>query len=334
MVTMRDVASRAGVSKATVSHVLNGTRFVEPGTAARVRQAISDMGYRPNLLARSLRRQETRTLGLLIPNIANPFWADLAHAVERTGYAEGYSVILGNSNWSATQEHELVQKLLAQQIDGIILSSLYLDPATIDEILAAVPVVLMDDPIMVQRRASAVLIDNYRGGILAGEYLAQLGHRRIGCVDAPLDAGRARDRAAGLRAALAGAGIDLPNSAIFSGDFEHGSGEVGVQILLERHPDLTAIFAANDHMAIGVIKGLRRAGRRIPDDVSVIGFDNISFGTIMSPELTTIAQPITEIGRKVIQLLIRHIQQPGIPPDVVVLEPTLIVRESSRAIGS
>jgi LacI family transcriptional regulator len=330
---MREVAGRAGVSKATVSHVINGTRFVEPQTEARVRQAIHELGYRPNLLARSLRRQETRMFGLLAPNIANPFWADLAHAVERAGYAEGYSVILGNSNWSAAQECDLVQKMLAQQIDGIILASINLELAILDEIVAtSVPVVLMNNLLLAQRQVSAVLVDNYRGGVLAGAYLVSLGHQRIGCVAAPPDSGLAVERVAGLRSALADAGIDLPDSAIFTGDFEHGSGEAAVQTLLEHHPDLTAIFAANDHMALGVIKGLRRVGRRIPDDISVIGFDNISFCTIVSPELTTIAQPIIEVGQRVIQLLIMHIHEPTAPPEVVVLQPTLIIRESCRAM--
>src|SRR6266511_1652596 len=136
-VTMRDVADRAGVSKTTVSHVLNGTRFVEPETEDRVRLAIHERGYRPNLLARSLRRQETRTLGLMVPSVANPYWAELAQVVERAGYAAGYGVLLGNSNWSVDQEREYVQLLLAKQIDGIVLAAATTQLAVLDEILAA-----------------------------------------------------------------------------------------------------------------------------------------------------------------------------------------------------
>src|SRR5579859_357017 len=144
-VTMRDVAHHAGVSKTTVSHVLNGTRFVEPQTETRVRQAIRELGYRPNLLARSLRRQETRMIGLVVPSIANPYWAELAQVMERAGHAAGYGVLLGTSNWSVDLEREYLQLLLAKQIDGIILASATPQFTMLEEILAAaVPIVMLN----------------------------------------------------------------------------------------------------------------------------------------------------------------------------------------------
>jgi LacI family transcriptional regulator, galactose operon repressor len=331
--TMRDVADRAGVSKSTVSHVLNGTRFVEPETEGRVREAIRELGYRPNLLARSFRRRETRTIGLMTPNIANPYWAELASVVERTGYAEGYAVLLGNSNWSVDQACAYIQLLLAKQIDGIVLSSPIPPITVIDEILAAdVPLVLVDH-IVEGRSVSVVQVDNHRGGYLAGEYLLRLGHQRVGCIGPPAGSGEACWRVTGFRQAFADTGIALHDGMYVDGDFEYQSGELGVQILLERQPDLTAVFAANDHMALGVIKGLHRARRRVPKDVSVIGFDNISYTTAIIPELTTIAQPIAEIGQTIIRLLLRQIHDPASAPEVVVLEPTLIERESCRTVA-
>ena len=333
-VTMRDVADRAGVSKTTVSHVLNGTRFVESETEDRVRLAMRELGYRPNLLARSLRRQETRTIGLMIPSVAGPYWAELAQVVERAGYAAGYGVLLGNSSWSVDQEREYVQLLLAKQIDGIVLAAATAEATALDEVLAAhVPIVVLNAPLQ-GYSVSAVLVDNYRGGYLAGEYLARLGHRHVGCITPPADYGEACQRVIGFRQAFADAGICLPENVFVEGDFEYRGGEVGIQTLLERQPGLTAVFAANDHMALGVVKGLARTQRRVPGDVSVIGFDNISYTTAITPELTTIAQPIAEIGSAIIQLLLRQIHDPASTPEVMVLQPTLIERESCRAMTS
>jgi len=291
-----------------------------------------ELRYRPNLLARSLRRHETRMLGLMTPNIADPYWAQLARVVEHAGYAAGFGVLLCNSNWSVDHEHENVQLLLAKQIDGIILASVTPRPEALDEILAAaVPIVVMSS-LPEGQQVSAVQVDNYRGGYLAGEYFVRLGHRRVGCITPPADAGNACLRSAGFRQAFADAGIDLPDTAFIAGDFEYQSGDMGIQALLECHPDRTAVFAANDHMALGTIKGLRRLRRSVPDDVSVIGFDNISYTTAITPELTTIAQPIAEIGQTVIQLLLRQIHDPASAPQVVMLQPTLIERESCRTV--
>jgi LacI family transcriptional regulator len=331
---MRHVADRAGVSKTTVSHVLNGTRFVEPDTADRVRRAIRELGYHPNLLARSLRRQETHTIALMTPNIANPYWAELASVVERLGHAEGYAVLLGNSNWSAEREREYVQLLLAKQIDGIVLAAAKAPIAVLDEVLAAgIPIVVLT-PLPQGQPVSTVLVDNYRGGYLAGEHLVRLGHRDVGCIMPPADSGEACRRVAGFRQAFADAGIDLADSAFFEGDFGYRSGEIGIRVLLERHPCLTAVFAANDDMALGAVKGLVRAWRRVPDDVSVIGFDNISYATAITPELTTIAQPVARMGETIIQLLLKQIHDSACAPDVVVLEPALIERESCCGVVS
>jgi LacI family transcriptional regulator, galactose operon repressor len=332
--TMRDVAKRAEVSPSTVSHVLNGTRFVEPETALRVRLAIRELGYRPNLLARGLRRCKTHTIGLIAPNVTNPYWAELAHVVERAGYDKGYGVFLCNSNWSVDQEHEYVQMLLAKQIDGIVLASTAALPDVVDELqVANVPVVVIDS-IPLSRHVNVVLVDNYRGGYLAGAYLLRIGHRQVGCITPPPGVGTTIDRVHGFRQAFAEADIELCDTAFIAGNFEYQSGERGVQLLLSHHPNVTAVYAANDEMAFGVIKGLHRAGRRVPNDVSVIGFDNISYTTLVAPELTTIAQPVSEIGQRVIDLLLKQINNPASAPEVVVLEPTLIERESCRAIRS
>lgn len=332
-VTMRDVAERAGVSKATVSHVLNGTRFVEPETRARVEQVIAALDYRPNLLARSLRRHETLTIGLITPNIANPFWAELASEVEQAGRAAGYTVLLGNNNWSAEQERAYVQTLLARQIDGIVLAPVNTDLNAVGDLRAAGTAAVLVGQQLQHEGISAVMVDDARGGYLAGEYLLSLGHRRVGCITSPPGLDSAGQRAAGLRQAFADAGLALPDSAFVAGDFEYASGEVAVRILLERDGGLTAIFAINDQMAIGALKGLRRLGRQVPEDISVLGFDNISYAALHEPGLTTVSQPLAELGRQLVELLLRQIHEPGSPPEVRKLAPTLVIRESCRALN-
>lgn len=333
MATMRDVANQAGVSKATVSHVLNGTRFVEPQTRERVERAIAELNYRPNLLARSLRRHETLTIGLITPNIANPFWAEFASEVERAGRAAGYTVLLCNTNWSVEQERAYVQTLLARQIDGIVLVPSTTSVNAVGDLQAAGVATVVVGQQLQHEGLSAVMVDDFGGGYLAGEYLLALGHRRVGCITPPAGIDSAGQRVAGFQQVFADAGVVLPDSAFVGGDFEYASGESAARWLLERDARLTALFAVNDQMAIGALGGLRRLGRYVPDDISVLGFDNISYAALHEPGLTTVGQPLAELGRQVVELLLRQINKPGSPPEVRRLAPTLIVRESCRALS-
>jgi len=329
--TMDDVAARARVSKSTVSHVLNGTRFVEPQTEARVRQAIQELGYRPNLLARSLRRRETSMIGLMVPHIASPFWAELVYKVERAVSAGGYYLLLGNSNWFTDQERTWVRMMLAKQLEGIVLALAHVNDADLSEVIAAeVPVVLINE-IAGDLPVSTVVVDGYRGGYLAGQYLARLGHRRASCITSP-SGSTACVRAAGFRQAFADAGVLLPDAAFVTGDFEYASGVTGIEELLQRDSALTAVFTANDSMAMGVLKQLYRMQRRVPEDISVVGYDNISATVTITPEMTTVVQPIAEVGAAVMRLLIDQITHRCIDPQTVVLQPTLVERESCRAI--
>jgi LacI family transcriptional regulator len=332
MATIREVATQAGVSVATVSHVMNRTRYVDPETEKRVRAAIKTLGYRPNLLARSLRRRETRTVGLIVPDNSNPYFAEVARAIENSVFAEGYSVILCNTDWSEDKQATYVDVLLAKQVDGLILmaSSDRLDPLA--QILGArVPVVIVgrdshDLP------AHQVLVDNEQGGYLAGAYLTRLGHRRIGCVAGPGDETPSWGRIVGFRRALEEAGAPLVPQAIVPGDFRPGGGEAAARELLERDLGLTAIFAANDLMAFGAINALRRADLQVPRDVSVVGFDNIGLSAVMMPALTTVAQPVADVGEASVRLLLQQIGGESGEPARVLLPTTLIERESARPV--
>lgn len=335
MATMRDVAARANVSVATVSHVINGTRFVDPQTVDRVRMAIDALGYRPNSLARGLRRNETSTIGMLLPDNSNPFFGEIARAIEDVGFAEGYNVILCNSDGSGAKEAAYVDTLLSKQIDGIILISSGNSFAPLHSILnAGVPCVVIDRQLG-DLAVDQVLIDNERGGYLAGQHLVQLGHRRIGYIAGPGQLSLSAHRLTGFRRALSEAGLSLPDEAVVPGDFLYKGGADGMSELLRRDLGLTAVFAANDRMAVGAISVLHRAGKDIPREMSIIGYDNIPLASATWPALTTIAQPMTEMGQVGISLLLERVKrrEENLPPRRVMLSVRLIERESCRLLA-
>lgn len=334
MPTIREVAQHAQVSSATVSHVINRTRFVDPDTQARVKQSIKTLGYRPNLLARSLRRRETRTIGLLVPDNANPFFAEFARVVEDAGFAEGYSVILCNSDRSETKEQAYLDLLLAKQIDGIIVISATERTDMLEHVLElGVPMVVVDGN-TAQLPVSQVQVANEQGGYLAGRYLARLGHRRVGCIGGPSGASPSWMRVVGLQRALREAGAELGPRAIIEGDFRYTGGQTGMRTLLDRGLGLTAVFAANDLMAIGAMLTLRRAGLAIPGDISIIGFDNIMQASTMIPALTTVEQPVNELGRAAVDMLFDQMLKRASRAAHVEVATRLVERESCRVLAT
>lgn len=336
MATIRDVAAQAGVSVSTVSHVLNGTRFVESDTEARVRAAIADLHYRPNSIARSLRRRSTGTIGLLVPDNSNPFFAEVARIIEDIGFDQGYSVILCNSNGLPTREAAYIDVLLSKQVDGLLTISASSHTEFLKSVLGArVPVVVVDRATD-EWPVDQVLVDNEAGGYQVGQYLVAQGHRRVGCISGPRTATPSARRLDGFHRALSDAGVLLPDSAVVGGDFQYGGGAAAMLELLQQHPDLTAIFATNDQMALGAINTLQRAGKRVPADISVVGFDNIPQSAAFFPALTTIAQPVEALARESVRLLIERVNGSAAPPMKVVLQTRLIERESCAAppVGS
>jgi LacI family transcriptional regulator len=326
MTTIRDVAARARVSVSTVSHVINSTRFVDPVTEDRVREAIEALGYRPNSLARSLWRRGTSTIGLLLPENF-PFFADVAQAIEDAGFQQGYSVILCNADGSEAKEKAYIEVLLSKQVDGL----LYISSGSPGEPLlavleAGVPVVVLDREVE-GIAVDHVLVDNEQGGYLAGQYLIELGHRRIGCIAGPSNVALSVGRLAGFRRALAEVGVELPPDAVVHCEFQYESGVEAMQELVQRHLNLTAVFAANDQIASGAINALYRAHYRVPDDVSVIGFDNTKLAE-------TMLQPTAQMGHLSVSLLLEQIRKQEREPSRILLPTTLIERESCRAILS
>ena len=329
--TIRDVAQRAGVSVTTVSHVVNNTRPVEPNTQARVRVAIEALGYRPNLLARGLRSRKTNTIGLLVPDNSNPFFAEVARAIEDAGFEQGYSVILCNSDMKEAKQDAYLSVLLAKQVDGLILISSGDSPDPVKRIMqAGVPVVVVDRELG-DLPVDQVLVDNEQGGYLAGSHLVGLGHTRIGYIAGPSDIRPSKGRVEGLRRALREAELELDPRAIARSDGRYTGGEEAMRELLARRRDLTAIFAYNDLMAIGAVAVLRQAGLRVPEDISVIGFDDIPQAATTVPAITTVAQPTSELGNVSARLLLNRLTSVADwEPSRVLLPTTLVVRESCQ----
>ncbi|MBA2679788.1 MAG: LacI family DNA-binding transcriptional regulator [Ktedonobacteraceae bacterium] len=333
MITIRDVASRAEVSIATVSRVVNGNRPVHPAIRERVLKAVEELNYRPNYLARGLRQRSTSMIGLITPDNSNPFYAEMARAVEDAGFAVGYSVILCNTDLSTEKQQAYLDVLLSHKVDGVILINIEdAVPQGTEHLLAEhIPIIYTNADTHLPD-VDQVIVDNHQGGYLAGKYLTGLNHRRIGCVT--LDSPRFYDnqRVAGFRQALAEAGIEMTKDLFTLGNGRYDSGYKAAQELIQRHPDLTAIFVFNDLMALGVMNALRVQGIQVPGDVSIIGFDDIFYASTIEPGLTTIAQPITAIGQESIAQLLTRIQQPEKPPTHILLPVELVERASCRRL--
>lgn len=327
-ITVRDVASRAGVSVSTVSHVVNGTRFVEPATKKRVRDAIEALGFRSNFLARGLRSRITHTLGLVLPDISNPFFAEIGRVIEDIGHHRGYSVILCNSDLSKSREIDYVNVLLSKQIDGLLVISTGNHPDVLDPAKDAdVPVVVVDREVD-RPGVDTVLLDNRLGGALAARHLLELGHRRVACIAGPSDVSPSAHRVSAFLDEIEKDGIAVC-VAIVRGDFRFEGAKRATEELLANGKEFSAIFAANDIMAMAAIGVLKRAMLDVPGDVSVIGFDNIVLAEAMCPSITTISQPIDELGRAAVGVLLDRINEPSRPESHVVVAPTLIKREST-----
>jgi len=329
MTTIRDVARLASVSCATVSHVLNGTRAVLPGTRSRVLSAVRSLDYVPSAVAQSLKQQSTRTVGLVIPNTTNPWFAELARGVEDSCFARGHAMVLCSSDEEPERQEAYVRLLRRKRVDGMVVASLRDDPRWVAALhLAGCPVVVLDR-VIAALAADLVRTDSRRAGALAAEHLTSLGHRNIACIAGPAHLGVVRDRLAGLRRSLAAAGTGLADDAVADGGFTAAGGHAAALALLRATPRPTALFALNDLMAMGAIRALAELGLRAPADVSVLGFDGIELGRYLYPALTTVAQPTRELGARAVELVLERARYPGLPPRSVMLPPAIVVREST-----
>lgn len=332
MANIREVAAKAGVSVTTVSHVVNQTRFVAPDTEMRVRQAMQALNYRPNSLARSLRCGETKTIGLILPDSANPFFAESARLLEEAAFHQSYSLILCNSNGDLEKERRYTDVLLNKQVDGIIFMAAGDDTQSLQELVERQFPVVIVDRILDQMEVDAVITDNHLSGYLATKYLIQNGHNCIGIIRGPSNVTPSAQRVTGYRQALTEANLLIDSNLEAIGDFHSESGYKAASTFLQLNPRPTAIFACNDLMAIGALRAIRETGFSVPEDISLIGYDDIEMAAYIQPALTTIAQPVKQIADTAIRLLLERIEQPKIPPRRIILPNQLVVRQSTRRI--
>jgi LacI family transcriptional regulator, repressor for deo operon, udp, cdd, tsx, nupC, and nupG len=327
MVRIKDVAKLANVSTATVSRVLRNADNVTEETRKRVLEAIEKLNYQPNVLGRYLRRMETETILVVVPDITNPFFSKVLRGIESVAIQNGYQVLLGDTQNNVRLEEEYLNLLRQKQVDGMILLTARIHRDLMEEISKQFPIVLACE-YLEGSNIPTVSIDNISSARKATEHLIKLGHRRIAHLSGPMNIILSRDRLRGYQQAMMQYELDIDPVLIQEGDFTYELGyNLTLKLLaLEKPP--TAIFAANDEMAIGAIKAIRKLSLRVPDDIAVVGFDDIKIASIFEPNLTTISQPMFEIGEKAMNLLLQLIEGKELDRRQFVLEDQLIVRDS------
>jgi LacI family transcriptional regulator len=328
-VTIRDVAAQAGVSVATVSKVINERYGVSAETYARVRGVIDELGYEASLVAQSLRNHRTNVIGILVADL-EPFSTELLKGAGDAIRGSGFELVVysagGRVNERVGWERRYLSRLSGTLVDGAVLVT-----PTVVDVQYGAPVVAVD-PHTGSSRLPTVVSDNMHGGRLAAEHLLQLGHRRIAMLSGRPDLESAQLREQGYRSALEAAGVPVDEDLIQAGDYDPEVAAAQARRLLQTENRPTAVFAANDLSAIAVIEAAAELGLRVPEDLSVVGFDNIPEATRCNPPLTTVEQPIRQMGQQAIEMLIRLIRGEQLESEHVTLATCLVERQSTRAL--
>ncbi len=327
-VTLKDIARAAGVNASTASRCLSGFQGVNEGTRQRVIQVAAEMKYRPNRVARGLVTGRSHTIALLISDIRNPFFAELARGAEDAANAAGSDLILCNSDFDAGKQMKYLRSLSEKRVDGILMNSVAsLRREQLKQLADLhLPVVLLNKP-EIRTEFSTVSSDNFEGGRLAGAHLAQLGHRKIAHITGPRHHGNLTERLRGFLAALKSA--RLPAPLVLHGQNSFSGGYDLAHIFFAKHPEITAIFAGNDAMAFGVGRAAAELNLQFPRDMSLIGFDDVDLAQVVSPPLTSIHAPKYEIGQVAVETLLKIVERGGAgPPEQRILGVKLVVRKS------
>lgn len=338
--TIKDIAREAQVSYATVSRALNGKYGVRPATRKRILEIARSLNYTPNAIARGLVTRRTRTIGLILPDITNPFFPEVARGVEEEAQRRRYSVFLCNTNWERSREREYVRLLAQKRVDGLIIAPISNSGGELEEVPEGVGVVYVSNVPRTTRR-SYVQIDNVRGGYLATRHLLDAGFERIAFIGAVEGAQSANERLEGYRLAFAESGVALEERYVHLGHFRQETGYRVIRDMIDSGDCPQAVFAENDIIALGVLQGVREAGLRVPADVAVVGFDDIAFASFRDIQLTTVYQPKYELGKLAVQMLLEETgggadarQEAGSTGGrKIILEPRLIVRGTSPGRG-
>lgn len=323
--TVKEIAAAAQVSVATVSRALQRPELVSEATRLHIHEVVKRLGYTPNALARNLRTARTRLVIALLPDIANPFFSEVIRGIEQVAHESGYSVLLGETQSSLVREQAYADMIAARQADGIITMSHRVPAIPMD---GRLPVVNACEYVK-DSKISSVYIDNVAAAGAAVDYLVMLGHRNIAFIAGPSTSPICVDREDGYRLAMQRAALPSNPALIANGDFSIEAGERAIELLLSQGQVFSAVFCSNDEMAIGAMRALISHGVRVPEDVSVVGFDDIRFARYTSPALTTIAQPKHALGREAMTMLIELLNDATVPPRKRVLAADLVVRGST-----
>jgi len=330
MTTIRDVASLAGVAPITVSRVINNNGYVTEDTRQRVNHAIKELGYMPNTLARSLRSHKTHMLALILTDITNPFWTTVARGVQDAASDAGFNVILCNTDESEFEQERNLKAMLEKQVDGVLLVPAGKPKEAIDLILAQnVPVVVLDRRLPGNLTVDVVRCDSESGAFGLTQLLISLGHRAIAMLSGPRGISTSDDRVAGYLRALKAANLDAP--AVLDGEFTLESGYNLARKALASNPRPSALFASNNFIAIGALKALRDAALRVPEDISVVGFDDLPQALIVDPFLTVASQPAYTMGHKAAETLIARLSGLASETPQEIVLPVQIIQRGSTA---
>ena len=330
MPTIKEVSLRARVSPATVSRVLNETVPVADDTKQRVLDAVKELDYQPNVFARGLVTNRSGGIGVLLNEISSPFYAGLIGGVEQVVEEAGGHLLVSSGHADVNRERKAVAFLKQHRSDALIVQ---VDAASDDDLLAWAkggPPLVVFGRFVAELAHHCIYLDNDKGGFLATQHLISKGHRRIAHVSGPLWIQDSHARLRGYRRALEHSGLPFDESLVVEGDFSEAGGQRATAQLLGRKPDLSAVFAGNDQMALGALTALREAGYRVPDDISLVGYDDVLFARYLSPALTTVRQPLYEMGQAAARLAIGSLR--GKETEVKrTFEPELVLRMSVQA---
>jgi len=329
---MSDVARQAKVSLMTVSRVINNKGDVSSETRQRVLEIITNLGYRPSAIARSLATKETSTIGLVVPDVSNAFFAEITQGVERLAYSRGYHVFLCNTEEDPQRELAVIQSLEEKRVDGLILCSSRLDEEKLIDIMANLPAVVLINRRLHQTGEDtfdSITLDDERGGRLATQHLIQKGHRQVGFLAGPPASYSAAGRRKGYLAALQDAGIHLVDGWMKHCQPSVEGGYEATRCLLGTHPQLTALFCFNDLVAVGALQACDELRRRVPDDLAIVGHDDILVAALVSPALTTCRVPRYELGARAVNALLERLRDSPADCNQTILQPELVIRESA-----
>jgi LacI family transcriptional regulator, repressor for deo operon, udp, cdd, tsx, nupC, and nupG len=330
MSKMEDVAKLANVSTATVSRVLSNNINVSKKTREKVLKVIEQLEYKPNRHASNFRKQTTGSIAIILPDISNHFFSEIVKGVKDEVMKKGYQVLLCDTSNSVEQELEYVELVKEGFVDGVILATVKLPKETVCRLSQEIPLVLACEYIEGYEEIPTVSIDNVSAAREATDYLIKLGHNQIGFITGSLENVLNRDRIKGYRQALLLNDLPVQDVLIQEGDFSLKSGYDMTMKLLANKEKPTAIFTANDEMAVGALKACKNKGLEVPDDISIMGFDDISLTTLVEPELTSVSQPKYELGSVAMKMLFDIIEKKELKQKQIVLPHKLVIRNSTR----